>query len=197
MRSFNRPQSGFTLIELMVTVALIGVLTALAIPNFLAYQAKARRGEAYTNLSALARAQKTYHAEHGRFLDVLTSGEPSLPDPNLYGGLGVHKMPWDAAAAAFFDRTGWEPEGHVYYSYELRSVGCGCTECFTLAAHGDVDGDGAVSSVLYVHPAFDSAGSLVGQCPTYLGGGLTAPLQPISGSPIFDQVAVNPLNDDY
>ncbi|NRA08808.1 MAG: hypothetical protein HRU02_11675 [Myxococcales bacterium] len=66
-----------------------------------------------------------------------------------------------------------------------------------MAAHGDVDGDGAISSVLYVHPELDSAGNVVGQCSTYLGGGLTAPLRPGSGSPIFDQVAVNPLNDDY
>ena len=54
-----RQQSGFSLIELMITVALIGVLSALAIPNFVASQAKARRGEAYANLSGLARAQRT------------------------------------------------------------------------------------------------------------------------------------------
>ena len=187
---------GFTLIELMITVALIGVLTALAVPNFLAYQAKARRGEAYTNLSALARAQNTYHAERDRFLDVSMSGEPSLPNPGLYGGLGTNKMPWDAAAAAFFDQVGWAPEGRVHYSYESRSTGCGCTQCFTVAAHGDVDGDGEVSSLVYVHPEFDSAGNLAGQCSTYMYS-LTAPLQPGSGSPVFDQVAVNPLNDDY
>ncbi|MFP8876425.1 MAG: prepilin-type N-terminal cleavage/methylation domain-containing protein, partial [Myxococcota bacterium] len=61
MLSYERAQSGFTLIELMITVALVGVLSALAIPNFRSYQAKARRIEAFSNLSALARAQKTYH----------------------------------------------------------------------------------------------------------------------------------------
>ena len=84
----------------------------------------------------------------------------------------------------------------MHYSYESRSQGWGCTQCFTLAAHGDVDGDGAISSVLYVHPQFDTSGNPQ-QCPTYLGGALTVPLQPGSGNPMFDQVAVNPLNDDY
>ena len=54
----------------------------------------------------------------------------------------------------------------------------------------------AISSVLYVHPQFDTSGNPQ-QCPTYLGGALTVPLQPGSGNPMFDQVAVNPLNDDY
>ena len=193
----RRNDRAFTLIELMITVALIGVLSALAIPNFVAFQAKARRGEAFANLSALARAQKTYHAERDVFPDVKSSsGEPSLPDPALYGGLGTRKMPWDPPASAFFRAVGWEPEGSVHYSYESRSQGCGCTQCFTLAAHGDVDGDGAISSVLYVHPQFDISGNPQ-QCPTYLGGALTVPLQPGSGNPMFDQVAVNPLNDDY
>lgn len=197
MSSDARRFAAFTLIELMITVALIGVLTAIAIPNFLAYQAKARRGEAYSNLVALARAEKAHYAERDVFPDISVTGEPSLPDPSLYGGLGIQKMPWDAAASAFFDPLGWQPEGRVHYSYEARSQGCGCTACFTLAAHGDVDGDGAVSSILYVHPETSGSGAVTGQCATYLGGGLSAPLDPVTGFPLYDQVAANLLNDDF
>ena len=98
---------GFTVLELMVTVALIGILAGVAIPNFVSYQARARRSEAFTHLSGLARAQKSYQAENDIFLDSSTSPDgPTLPDPGDYGGLGVDKMPWDAKTASFYDQVG-------------------------------------------------------------------------------------------
>src|SRR2546426_11191824 len=46
-------QKGFTLIELMIVVAIIGILAAIAIPNFLQYQARARQSEGRTNLGGI------------------------------------------------------------------------------------------------------------------------------------------------
>ncbi|HEY5665930.1 MAG TPA: prepilin-type N-terminal cleavage/methylation domain-containing protein, partial [Gammaproteobacteria bacterium] len=109
--SSAKTKRGFTLVELMITVGLIGVLSAIAVPNFIAYQARSRRSEAYANLASLARAQKAYLAERNQFLDIGASGEPTLPDPGLYGGLGTNTMPWDSAAADFFSEVGWSPEG--------------------------------------------------------------------------------------
>ena len=44
---------GFTLIELMIVVAIIGILAAIAIPNFIKFQAKSKQSEAKTNLKAI------------------------------------------------------------------------------------------------------------------------------------------------
>ncbi len=54
---------GFTLIELMIVVAIIGILAAIAIPNFLKYQCKAKQSEAKSNLGSLRVAQEAYYAE--------------------------------------------------------------------------------------------------------------------------------------
>ena len=60
-------QRGFTLIELMIVVAIIGILAAIAIPNFIKFQAKARQSEAKTNLKAIFSAKKSYFAENNTY----------------------------------------------------------------------------------------------------------------------------------
>ncbi|HEX8706278.1 MAG TPA: prepilin-type N-terminal cleavage/methylation domain-containing protein, partial [Myxococcaceae bacterium] len=55
----SRKQSGFTLIELMIVVAIIGILAAIAIPNFIRFQARARQSEANTNLKSLFTGLRT------------------------------------------------------------------------------------------------------------------------------------------
>ena len=58
---------GFTLIELMIVVAIIGILAAIAIPNFMTYQAKARQSEAKVNLGGMFTTATSYFAENNTF----------------------------------------------------------------------------------------------------------------------------------
>lgn len=63
----NRISKGFTLIELMIVVAIIGVLAAIAIPNFIKFQARSKQSEAKANLKAIYTAQKAYFAENDKY----------------------------------------------------------------------------------------------------------------------------------
>jgi type IV pilus assembly protein PilA len=64
---------GFTLIELMIVVAILGIVAALAVPNYLRYQGQTRQSEAKTNLGAIFVAETAYFGErthYGTFSDV-------------------------------------------------------------------------------------------------------------------------------
>jgi len=67
MLNFVKSHKGFTLIELMIVVAIIGILAAIAIPNFLKYQAKSRQSEARTNLGGVFVAETSYFGEQARY----------------------------------------------------------------------------------------------------------------------------------
>jgi type IV pilus assembly protein PilA len=67
MMRILRKEKGFTLIELMIVVAIIGILAAIAIPNFLRFQAKSKQSEAKTNLGALGTTAEAYRAEFDHY----------------------------------------------------------------------------------------------------------------------------------
>ena len=67
-------KKGFTLIELMIVVAIIGILAAIAIPNFLKYQAKSKQSEAKVNLKGIFTSETSYFAENSAFAPLLSVG---------------------------------------------------------------------------------------------------------------------------
>ncbi len=82
-RTLNR---GFTLIELMIVVAIIGLLAALAIPNFIKFQARARQSEAKSNLKALWTAEKSWYGDKQSYCTSLdnTGFAPERGNRYLY-----------------------------------------------------------------------------------------------------------------
>lgn len=121
----SRFGKGFTLIELMIVVAIIGILAAIAIPNFIKFQCRSKQSEAKTNLKAMFVAQESYRAEYEKYA-------------------GLECTTADGAAGDCSNAIGFSPKGaKVRYSYVATANGSntGATFTGTATGTGDVDGD--------------------------------------------------------
>jgi len=134
-------RKGFTLIELMVVVSIVAFLAVVSVPSFMKFLAKAKRVEAYANLSSMYTAQKAHWAEHGAYSDSL-SGPGSVgwkPEGYSGGGKGEH-----------FHYTYGFPgaEGKNNFTGKLQTPVChlGCAKVsknnFVAVATGDIMGNG-------------------------------------------------------
>ena len=89
MKSLRR-QDGFTLVELMGVVAIIGLLSAVAIPNFKKYQAKAKVSEAKLQLAAAYTAEQSFFSDFNMYSRCLTymGFDPGRESANRYYAIG-------------------------------------------------------------------------------------------------------------
>jgi type IV pilus assembly protein PilA len=148
--------NGFTLIELMIVVSIIGILAAVAIPNFFEFQARSKQSEAKANLKAIFTAEKAFFQEKHRFSSL--TGELGFePERNnryayffaAYGELQARSGSVSARGTTF---TGIQVDTYKYGSAQAQTysptscftvpgVTSGPTPGFVATAHGNIDAD--------------------------------------------------------
>jgi len=85
---FNLDQKGFTLTEVIVVVIIVGVLAAIAIPNYQYVIEKVRAAEGTQILISLLGAQKQYELEEGVFADDYADLDVEIPNPSNFDAIG-------------------------------------------------------------------------------------------------------------
>ena len=134
MRQRNR---GFTLIELMIVVSIIGILASIAIPGFERMMLHSKRAELPLNLNAIAIAEIAYFSEW----DLYTSCAPQ--PPSVPGRIRVDFPPNVSGNSGDWGRLGWLPDGRVHGQYAVTATGTtSSTATFTANGYSDLEGDG-------------------------------------------------------
>lgn len=158
---------GFTLIELMIVVAIIGILAAIAIPNFLRYQLRSRRTEGSVNVAAIRTAQIAHYGTMDRFVNA------PQDNPSAHPRNGTRE-PWERTAAQqAWNDLGFEPEGDVYFQYGTKAGTGNEISTFIAYATTDLDGDTEFSCWAFAKPLIESDGTatLTLQLPAVCGDG--------------------------
>lgn len=127
-------RKGYTLIELLIVIGIIGILAAIAIPGYIGQQRRATRTEAYTNLENLRLLEEQFFAENGRY--TASKGTCAANNP---GNVGLIQTGADPLAR-------FRPGDSLSFSYCLQQV--------------NADLNGVVGSC-YIGRAFGNTGTRV------------------------------------
>ncbi|HBR21208.1 MAG TPA: hypothetical protein DD713_01355 [Nitrospiraceae bacterium] len=127
-------KKGFTLTELLIVVAIIGILATIAIPTYIGQQKRATRTEAYTNLETLRLLEEQYYAENGCYYST--------------GGTCTNSTTaMDTLAEIQAVLPGFRPgdEASLNFTYSIATAGSPAASTFTATATGKagrrVEGD--------------------------------------------------------
>lgn len=135
----QRKQNGFTLLEIMVVVVILGILASVVVPNLLGNKEKADQQKAVSDISALEQAFDMYKLDNSVYpstdqgLEALVTNPSGSPEPRNYRDGGyIRRLPQD-------------PWG---YDYQYLSPGDkGTIDIFSLGSDGQEGGEGSAADI--------------------------------------------------
>lgn len=116
-----------------LVIPIIGILAAIAIPNFVKMQYRAKRAELPSNVDGIKTAELAYDAEFDQFVAV------SAPHPRAIEALSKAQAPWGPGSA--FETLAWYPDEMVRGTYWVEVSDTD----FVVHGVADIDGDGVLS----------------------------------------------------
>jgi type IV pilus assembly protein PilA len=120
----RKDEGGFSLVELMIVVAIIGVLAAIAVPKFGTFQAKARQSEAKSNLSHIFTLEEAYYGDREVYFALAAPVGPGANNCNVGNPLGFQTKPCTTIAL-----------GGARYAYTTALAGAGWLATATAGAN--------------------------------------------------------------
>lgn len=130
----SKRERGFTLMELLIAVAILAVLAAIGVPVYSKLRASAKHAEASANLDGIRTAEEAYKMVNGSYIDCAASPR----DPTTLSTAGNQSVTWSDLGTGF-TTIGFQPNSEVRFVYEV--AGASSTD-YTAGAIGDTDADG-------------------------------------------------------
>jgi prepilin-type N-terminal cleavage/methylation domain-containing protein len=184
----RRPAQGFTLVELMIVVAIIGILSSVALPVFKDFTQRSRQAERRLVLRTIKQSCEDIYVRYGRVEDQAGGWLPVLVgQPNPPGAPTASKRPYSAAV------PGWGIlgvneqfiDGTLYYTYQFTVVDVAPNQQLWQQAEGDLDLDGRLSLRWEWFSLNEQNFNLIGEYPPAASGGANAPDVDVAGVPTW------------